>query len=78
MVDLLLLKSTIDERGVKIVSIAEKMEISREGLYKKLSGDAEFKASEIEKITDALRLSKSERDSIFFAKEVERNSTEED
>ena len=67
MVNLDLLKSTIDESGITIVSIAGKMGISREGLYKKLSGEAEFKASEIEKMTDALRLSKKERDAIFFA-----------
>ena len=67
MVNLDLLKTTINDRGITIVSIAGKMGISREGLYKKLSGEAEFKASEIEKMTDALRLSKKERDAIFFA-----------
>lgn len=67
MVNLDLLKTTINDRGITIVSIAGKMGISREGLYKKLSGEAEFKASEIEKMTDALRLSKKERDTIFFA-----------
>lgn len=71
MVNLTLLRNTIDDSGVTIVSIAEKIGISREGLYKKLSGEAEFKASEIEKITSAMRLSKEERDSIFFAQEVE-------
>ena len=58
MVDLHLLNNTISEHGVTIVSIAEKIGISREGLYKKLSGESEFKASEIEKMTSALRLSK--------------------
>ncbi len=67
MVDLNKLKTTIDDSGITIVSIAGKIGISREGLYKKLSGEAEFKASEIEKITEALRLSKEERDAIFFA-----------
>ncbi len=71
MVNLTLLRNTINDSGVTIVSIAEKIGISREGLYKKLSGEAEFKASEIEKITSAMRLSKEERDSIFFAQEVE-------
>lgn len=71
MVNLALLRDTIDDSGVTIVSIAEKIGISREGLYKKLSGEAEFKASEIEKITLAMRLSKEERDSNFFAQEVE-------
>lgn len=75
MVDLNLLKHTIDDHGVTIVSIAGKIGISREGLYKKLSGEAEFKASEIEKMTTALRLSKEERDAIFFASKVEQNST---
>ena len=67
MVDLNLLKNTINDRGVTIVSIANKVGTTREGFYKKLSGETEFKASEIEKITEALRLSKKERDAIFFA-----------
>lgn len=75
MVDLILLKSTINNRGVTIVSIARNIGLSREGLYLKLAGDAEFKASEIEKITSVLNLTKDERDAIFFAEEVEPNST---
>lgn len=75
MVDLILLKSTINNRGVTIVSIARNIGLSREGLYLKLAGDAEFKASEIEKITSVLNLTKDERDAIFFAEEVESNST---
>lgn len=71
MVDLILLKSTINNRGVTIVSIARNIGLSREGLYLKLAGDAEFKASEIEKITSVLNLTKDERDAIFFAEEVE-------
>lgn len=77
MVDLSLLKNTIDTRGTTIVSMAENIGISRECFYNKLAGEAEFKASEIEKITSILRLTKRERDAIFFAREVERNSTEE-
>jgi len=75
LVDLILLKSTINNRGVTIVSIARNIGLSREGLYLKLAGDAEFKASEIEKITSVLNLTKDERDAIFFAEEVESNST---
>lgn len=75
MVDIQLLKNTIRDQGITIVSISEKIGITREGLYKKLAGEAEFKASEIEKISAALRLSKDERDAIFFAKEVETDST---
>lgn len=75
MVDLILLKSTINNRGITIVSIARNIGLSREGLYLKLAGDAEFKASEIEKITSVLNLTKDERDAIFFAEEVESNST---
>lgn len=75
MVDLILLKSTINNRGVTIVSIARNIGLSREGLYLKLAGDAEFKASEIEKITSVLNLTKDERDAIFFAEKVESNST---
>lgn len=51
--------------------IAQKLGISVMGLYKKINNATEFKASEIAILQDYLQLSKSERDEIFFAHDVD-------
>lgn len=53
--------------------LAKKLGISLQALYNKINVDdeAEFKASEIVNITKILKLSKSERELIFFANSVE-------
>ena len=42
-----------------------------QALYNKLGNETEFKGSEIAKTTELLKLSKSEREQIFFAGNVE-------
>lgn len=65
-----LLKKKIDESGLKISFIAEKMGLSRQGLYYKINGEREFTQSEIILICDILKIkSKPERDLIFFKKD---------
>ncbi len=66
-----LLRAKISESGISISFIAKKMGISREGLYKKVNNETEFKASEIALLKNILHLSNIERDNIFFATEVE-------
>lgn len=66
MTDEQLLRQRIDIKGYTIVAISKVLGISREGLYKKLSGETEFKASEIVKISELLQLNNSERDKIFL------------
>lgn len=78
MTDTIRLNKAIAESGITIVAIAKKIGISREGLYKKINNDTEFKASEISAMKKILRLTNEERDKIFFAKEVEYNSTKEE
>lgn len=75
MTDVKLLSEKIYNSGISISFIARKIGISREGLYKKLHNQTEFKASEISCIKEILHLSNQERDEIFFAKEVECNAT---
>lgn len=70
MVDIKKLKSVIDDSGMTMVAISAKTGILRATLYNKLAGNAEFTASEIESVSDTLHLSDTERDEIFFAKEV--------
>lgn len=51
--------------------LAKKLGISQQALYNKLCNLAEFKASEIAKATEMLKLSKEDREHIFFANTVE-------
>lgn len=66
-----LLSEEISKTGMSITFIAKKIGITREGLYKKLNNETEFKASEIVAIQSLLRLSNKKRDEIFFAHKVE-------
>lgn len=75
MTDSKKLGDEIADSGMKITAIAKKIGITREGFYKKLNNETEFKASEILALQKILRLSNKKRDEIFFAKEVESKST---
>lgn len=71
MVNLKLLSNSMRESGMTVTAIAAKCGIKRETLYKRLNGDAEFKASEIANLAQVLGLSNTERDNIFFANNSE-------
>ena len=75
MTDSKKLSDEITDSGMTITAIAKKISITREGFYKKLNNETEFKASEISALQKILRLSNRKRDEIFFAKEVELKST---
>lgn len=67
MIEVEKLKEIIDESGMTMVAIARKCNMSRETLYRKISGRSEFTASEIIRLTGVLDLSKRERDEIFLS-----------
>lgn len=71
------LRDAIQASGISIVYLANKLGLTREGLYNKINGLTEFKASEIINISDVLHLNVSQRDSIFFDNSNEFNSTRE-
>ena len=71
MTNTVMLNEKISNSGITITHIAKGLGITREGFYKKLNNDTEFKASEISSMQKILNLSNKERDDIFFAKEVE-------
>lgn len=75
MVSIEKLKEAIHESGITITALAKKSGIERYTLYNRLNGVGEFTASEISGISMALRLTKDEREAIFFAGEVEYNVT---
>ena len=66
-----LLQKKIDQSGLKLTYVAERLGISYQGLKKKLDGDTEFKASEIAILKDVLNLSDADVQDIFFADNVD-------
>lgn len=71
-----LLKETIQDRGVKVSVLADKMGISRQSLHMKLNGERSFDQGEIMAIKTNLRLSDDEFMEIFFKGAVDRLSRE--
>lgn len=65
------LNKAISNSGITITAISGKIGITREGFYRKLNNETEFKASEISALQKILNLSNEERDNIFFAISVE-------
>ncbi|PQL22491.1 toxin-antitoxin system, antitoxin component, Xre family protein [Veillonella sp. T14073-2] len=61
-----ILKQIIDNKGYKLSHVASELSLTREGFYKKLRGDTEFKASEIAKLVELLKLTSKETKDIFF------------
>ena len=69
MTNTTLLKEAINESGVTKRWLADKIGCSRPRLYRILEGN-DVTASEIQAICDALKLTSSKRDKIFFAQKV--------
>ena len=66
MTDTVKLLEAIQNKGLKRGYIAEKLGIDRSTLWKKVTNQSEFLASEITALSELLGLSKSDRDKIFF------------
>lgn len=62
------LKDKIQDSGISITHIAKSLGISRAGLYLKLNGATEFKASEIVKLRELMNLTNAEQEQLFFTK----------
>ena len=73
MVDTKLLDKKIEEKGLKKNYLAEKMGISRAAFYLKVGNSNELTAKEIMMLCDELGITRlSEKEAIFFAREVEK------
>lgn len=70
MVNTQLLDMKIEESGLRIGYIIEKIGLSRNGFDKKRKGKTPFRIAEIYVLCDLLRLSDSEKSEIFFADKV--------
>lgn len=71
MTNSILLNYKIKVCGFRHGFLAKKLGLSRTGLYNKINNKSEFLASEIQILSDILKLSPDERQEIFFAKEVD-------
>jgi hypothetical protein len=62
-----LLKKKVKDSGLKYTYLAQRLNLSREGLSKKFNNETEFKASEIAILCSLLKIvSPTEKESIFF------------
>ena len=64
------LKFKIKDSGMTMVAISRKTGIDRVTLYNRLNGKGEFSASEIVALSEALSLTKPDRDKIFLTESV--------
>lgn len=62
-----LLKAKMVEKGLTTLQICGEIGICEATFYRKLSRNGDFSRFEIEKISDMLKLTTAERNSIFFA-----------
>lgn len=70
MTDTQLLDEKIKGSGLKVGFIVETLGISRNAFDRKKKNNLHFRCSEIYVLSDLLKLSKSEEQSIFYANEV--------
>lgn len=77
MTDKNALNEIIKESGVSKIFVARRLGITDTALRLKINGEREFKQSEIAKLQELFRLTNEQTASIFFAKEVAPQSTEE-
>ena len=75
MTDGELLREKIKNAGIKLTFVAESLGISKQALDRKLRDGADFKAYQMIILKDMLRLTNKEARDIFFAKNVDKNST---
>lgn len=74
MINLELLEQKIKDSGLKKDFIAKKCGLSRSGFYKKINNQNDFTVKEINILCEVLSINKlTEKESIFFAKEVNQN-----
>lgn len=66
MPNIALLKDKISDSGITMVALAKKSSIDRGTLYNRLAGIGEFTAPEIIGLSNALHLTKGEREEIFL------------
>lgn len=69
------LEKLIHDSGLKKIFIANQLNISIVSLLRKINNQNEFKQSEIKTLCKLLNLNAKQMGQIFFANDVENNST---
>ena len=67
MVNYAKLKGLMAERGVEVTKLAELLGVSRQSASGKINGKTPISLTDAKVISDALKMTKEERDIIFFA-----------
>ncbi len=75
MTNTTLLRQKIDESGLKMQYIAEKLGMTPQGLYKKLKDESDWFFSQVMILKDLLHLSEEDVNKIFFALNVDFQPT---
>lgn len=75
MTNTYLLNQAIENSGLHIGFICNKLDISRTAFAKKRKNLVEFKISEVLILKEVLNLTDAQRDAIFFAADVDNTST---
>ena len=70
-----LLKEVIEDSGIKMTVLADKVGISRQSLSMKLNGERSFNQGEIMALKNNLHLTDDQFMSIFFNESVDKSST---
>lgn len=76
MVDVNLLKTRMDESGLKKGFIAQQLGVTPQGLYKKLTDKSDWYYTQVMVLKDLLKLSDEDVSEIFFAENVDLQSTQ--
>jgi len=58
---------TISKKGMSVIKLAETLNMHQSTLFRKVKGESEFTRAEMQDIRDALSISQTELDAIFFA-----------
>lgn len=59
-------KEKVNEKGFKLIYVANQLDITGAGLNRKMAGYSTFKLTEIYKLVDLLDLKKEDINNIFF------------
>ena len=75
MINYAKLKGLMAERGVEVTKLAEMLGVSRQSASAKINGKALITLTDARIISNALKMTKQERDMIFFADCVKSEAT---
>lgn len=75
MIDYARLKGLMAERGLEVNKLAEILGVSRQSASGKINGKTPISLTDARAIAEALRMTKEERDSIFFSELVKSDAT---